>query len=186
MFFILDLKGSVPPVRQTTILLLDCNLGEHTGETLETMLTTARLGATLRREIITDASQMWLDRDWCGARAEFRPALIFLLLPPAQTAAGGALLQALKSALSDVPVIVVTEACGPVETLELLQQGAADFITPPLRVADTLPRVWRLLTQLTRRESIVQTLLERVGLKLLIGQTANFLAEVKKIPLIAR
>src|SRR5260370_10784573 len=70
--------------------------------------------------------------------------------------------------------------------LELLQRGASDFITPPLRAGDALPRVWRLLDRPSSAESVVRALTERAGLKLLIGQTESFLAEVKKIPLIAR
>jgi DNA-binding NtrC family response regulator len=75
---------------------------------------------------------------------------------------------------------------GPSDTLELFRQGASDLITLPLRTGDTLPRVWRLLEQQERRKNIVHTLVERVRLKLMVGQAPNFLAEVKKVPLIAR
>jgi two-component system response regulator GlrR len=171
---------------RTTILLIDCNPQENTGETLEAMLAASRLGQNLRREVVVDASQIQLDPGWFQDAAAGPSSLIFLILHLQQAVQGGALIQSIKQAQPHVPIIIVIEECGPVETLELLQKGASDFITPPLRVVDTLPRVWRLLDRLSRRETVVQMLMERVGLKRLIGHTANFLAEVKKIPLIAR
>ena len=173
-------------MERTTILVIDCNPGENTGETLEAMLASSRFGQKLRREVVVDPSQIQLDRNWFRESDECNSSLIFLILHLQQSAQGGALIQSIKRAQPQIPIIIVIEECGPVETLELLQKGASDFITPPLRVADTLPRVWRLLDTLNHRESVVQILMERVGLKRLIGQTANFMAEVKKIPLIAR
>lgn len=108
------------------------------------------------------------------------------MLLPEHAESGGALIQSIKKEQPEVPIIVVVEQLGPVDTLELLKKGASDLITPPLRVGDTLPRVWRLLEQLDQRASMMQTLMEKVGLKSMVGQSPNFLAEVKKIPLIAR
>ena len=171
---------------QASILLIDCNPGENLGERLEEMLASSRLGDKVRREVLVDPDQIQLDCHWFDDPNDFSPSLSFLILRRGQSDQGKVLIQAIKRAQPKIPIIVVIEECGPVATLELLQQGASDFITPPLRVADTLPRVWRLLDQLGRRESVVQTLMERVGLKALIGQAANFLAEVRKIPFIAR
>lgn len=114
------------------------------------------------------------------------PSLVFLILPRQDLHQGGILIQSIKKQHPEVPIIVVIEDCGPLETLELLQKGASEFVTPPLRAADTLPRAWRLLDQLRGRERVVDALKEKVGLKRLIGKTATFLAEIRKIPLIAR
>jgi DNA-binding NtrC family response regulator len=173
-------------MRQTTLLLLDCNPGENTGEALEALLASSRSGETLRREVIVDPGQMPRDREWFSDRANSSLSLIFLILHPENSVPAGALIQSIKKAQPDVPIIVVTEERGPSEMLELLQHGASDFITPPLRAGDALPRVWRLLDRPSSAESVVRALTERAGLKLLIGQTETFLAEVKKIPLIAR
>ncbi len=173
-------------MRQTTLLLLDCNPGENTGEALEALLASSRSGETLRREVIVDPGQMPRDREWFRDRANSSLSLIFLILHPENSVPAGALIQSIKKAQPDVPIIVVTEERGPTEMLELLQRGASDFITPPLRAGDALPRVWRLLDRPSSAERVVRALTERAGLKLLIGQTETFLAEVKKIPLIAR
>src|SRR5262245_26581914 len=168
----------------TTLLLIDCNPRDNTGEQLETMLTSAGVGARLKREVFVDPAQIIFDRDWFGSRKE--SALLFLILVPEHAEAGGALIQTVKKEQPDVPVIVVVDELGPVDTLELLRKGASDLITPPWKAGDTLARVWRLLEQLDQRATMMRNLMERVGLKLMVGQAPNFLAEIKKIPLIAR
>ncbi|HKG79013.1 MAG TPA: sigma-54 dependent transcriptional regulator [Pyrinomonadaceae bacterium] len=169
-----------------TLLLIDCNPQNSTGEQLESMLASAGVGDQLRREIVVDPAQISFDQSWLGDRSSNKSSLIFFLLLPAHAESGGALIEAIKKQQPDLPIIVVVDELGPVDTLELLHKGASDLITPPLRVGDTLPRVWRLLEKLDQRASTVQTLLERVGMKLMVGQAPNFLAEIKKIPLIAR
>lgn len=176
-------------MKQSKILLIDCNPRENTGETLEAILTSSQIGGTLRREVITDLSQTNFGEDWpdwpddngCGSTC-----VIFLILPAEETERGGSLIQSIKRQKPEIPIIVAIDDCGPVATLGLLQKGASDFITPPLRAADTLPRTWHLLNRLQGREGMVRALKERVGLKLLVGKTETFLAEVKKVPLIAR
>ena len=165
-----------------TLVLIDCNPQDSTGEQLESMLASAGVGDQLRREIVVDPAHITFDRTWFSNQS----SLIFLLLLPVHAESGGALIQSIKKEQPDIPIIVVVDALGPVDTLELLRKGASDLITPPLKVSDTLPRVWRLLEQLDARASTIRNLMERVGLKSLVGQAPNFLAEIKKIPLIAR
>ena len=168
-----------------TLLLIDCNAHNNTGEQLEAMLASAGVGDQLRREVVVDPAQLTLDRSWFGVNGN-QAALIFLLLPPGHAAPGGALIQTIRKDQPDLPVIAVVDQLGATDTLELFRMGASDLITLPLRSGDTLPRVWRLLEQQERRKSVVHTLVERVRLKLMVGQAPNFLAEIKKIPLIAR
>src|SRR6185369_13859675 len=97
-----------------------------------------------------------------------------------------ALIRSLNLRKPQIPIIVVIEDCGPGETLELLQNGASDFITLPLRSVDILTRTLRLLNQLQTRDHVIHSIKQEVGLKLLIGETSNFLAEIKKVPLIAQ
>jgi DNA-binding NtrC family response regulator len=83
-------------------------------------------------------------------------------------------------------VIAVVETRQPNQILDLLRQGAADFVLPPLQAADILPRVWRLLEQMRPAEKLTLTLKERLGLKQLIGESPVFVAERDKIPLVAK
>ena len=171
-------------MQQTKILLIDCNPRENIGDTLETILKSSRLKGKLQREVIVDPGQIQSDR--FGEHNNFNASLVFLILPPEELQRGGALIQSIKKRQPELPIIVVIEDCGPIETLALLRNGASDFITPPLKGADTLARAWRQLERGHSQGNMVHSLKERVGLKLLIGKTASFLAEIKKIPLIAR
>jgi two-component system response regulator GlrR len=173
-------------MRHSRILLIDCNPQENTGEMLEAILTSTHLEGTLRREVVADLRQTKFAWDWPEGDANAGPSLIFLILSREGTERGGKLIQSIKRQKPEIPIIVAIEDCGPVQTLGLLQKGASDFITPPLTAADTLPRTWRLLSQLHGPEDMVHALKEKVGLRLLIGKTESFLAEVRKIPLIAR
>ncbi len=173
-------------MKQSDILLINCNPQRATGNALESILAVSTSVGKLRHEVIIDSSQMKFDKRWFDEQPLFDPSLIFLILLPEQLPWGGTLIESIKKRQPEIPVIVVTEECGAVETLALLQKGASDFITPPLKASDTLPRVWRLLEKPGGQELATQRLKEKVGLKLLVGKAANFLAEIKKIPLIAR
>src|SRR5919205_971350 len=69
-----------------------------------------------------------------------------------------------------------TREAAPGETFELLQHGAVDFVIAPLREADVLPRVWRLLEHARRAEALPRALDERLGLRNIIGQSPAFLS----------
>jgi two-component system response regulator GlrR len=66
-----------------------------------------------------------------------------------------------------------------------LKNGAADFITPPLKEIDILPRIWRLLEGKTNEETLTLKLKKKLGLKQMVGESVPFLEEIKKIPIVA-
>ncbi|HEV3469719.1 MAG TPA: sigma-54 dependent transcriptional regulator [Pyrinomonadaceae bacterium] len=115
-----------------------------------------------------------------------RPDLIFLVLPPAPLAGQGSLISSVVKAAPDAPLVTVMEAGEPDEMFNLLELGAADFVTPPLKAGDIVPRVWRVLNYSRREGAPVHALKERLGVQQLIGRDEAFLNEVKKIPLIAK
>jgi DNA-binding NtrC family response regulator len=96
------------------------------------------------------------------------------------------LIQSIRREDLGPPIIIVVEESEPDEMLELLRVGAADFITHPLKTMDVILRLWRLLEQSSRRGALPHTLRERLGLKLLVGKSPVFLAEINKIPLVAK
>jgi len=165
------------------ILLLDCKPRESTGEELERLLTSSHLASTLRREVFAEASQVSFDMSWL---ADADSCLVFLVLAHEALDQAPVLIRSIRKQEPDMPIMVVIDGCNPDETLKVLQAGAADFLTPPFRLADTLPRVRRLLDQLNLRDRFAQALKETVGLKRLVGRTPIFQAEVRKIPLITR
>jgi two-component system response regulator GlrR len=115
----------------------------------------------------------------------FEADLCFLLLSETLLAQREALFSLLKE-ISPVPVIIVVEKGEPDLMFKLLEAGSADFITAPLQASDLLPRIWRVINESQRHETLAQTLKERYGLKQLIGESAKFLAEINRIPLMAK
>ena len=97
-----------------------------------------------------------------------------------------ATLQALQGLFSERPILLVVKAHDPELMLRLLKRGAADFITPPLRRVEILPRLWRLLGQEKKSDSLSLRLKEKLGLKQFIGESPAFQAAIEKIPIIAK
>jgi two-component system response regulator GlrR len=115
-----------------------------------------------------------------------RPALLILVLPQSRLARVGDLLAAAGEQAAPPPVLVVVEAAAPDELFELLKHGVMDFITPPLKAADILPRIWRALKHERECRTVEHALKARLGPQRLIGQSPALLAETRKIPLIAK
>ena len=113
---------------------------------------------------------------------EQKPSLILLVLPHLPLSGLDSLLQTLGT---EVPVVVVVDA-GQEQLIELLRVGVADFIIPPLRRAEVLVRIRRLLNQVGQEDKTSRALTEKLGMQQLIGQSPAFLAEISKIPVIAK
>ena len=111
--------------------------------------------------------------------------LIFLISVPAAVAATRHALAALERVVPDVPVIVALEECGSAEAFELLNAGAADFITTPFQEIDVLPRAWKALQNFLGEDIPGQADSRQQQFRQLIGQSPIFLQQAQKISLIA-
>jgi DNA-binding NtrC family response regulator len=117
--------------------------------------------------------------------SHFNPDLIFLIPPRELTGLVSSTVKLIKKDSPEVPIMVLLEAGESDEVLGWLKLGVADFLTPPLKTIDILPRVWRALGCLAPARTVTERLKEKLGLKRLIGQSSAFIDEIKKIPLIA-
>jgi two-component system response regulator GlrR len=171
------------------ILLLDFHAEGQLGAALRDILSSCLAeGITLVSE---DAGFDTTDSPgeqpaYLGLIAAHEPVVTYLLLSERQLGRLGALTEALKPRWPGMPVIVIAEGVEPTRIYELLQDGVTDFIAPPLRAVEILPRFWRLLEHARRKRTTFHALKEELGLGQLIGESPSFLAEVRKIPLIAR
>jgi DNA-binding NtrC family response regulator len=125
------------------------------------------------------------DCDFSSAISVRKPELIFAILPP-DLRQPDVLFQTIGKAGAGAPLIIVVEEAKPFKAFELVKLGAADYITPPLKAVDILPRIWRLLERARQPETFTQKLKEKLGLKQLIGKSQAFLVELEKIPLVAK
>ncbi|HXF04284.1 MAG TPA: sigma-54 dependent transcriptional regulator [Blastocatellia bacterium] len=174
-------------MKQAKILLLDLDLVGGLGDTLRGILqSSVRQDVQLRQVSVGFWGVTVGDGDLSRAVSGFNPDVVFLVLPLNLLKHAGTLFQSVREELLDSPIIVVMEAGEPDEVFKLLRLGASDFITPPLKATDIFPRVWRLLEKSHRREGLTCTLRERRGLKQLVGMSPAFLAEIQKIPLVAK
>ena len=85
-----------------------------------------------------------------------------------------------------IPILVVVDEADPNEMIEWIKQLAADFITKPLKTIDVLPRIWRLLHQSSESEIKSMQVKEELGMRQLVGESEAFLAEIEKLPLVAK
>jgi len=161
-----------------------CDRGELC-ETLAANLRTSLKDKTeLRWEVVSEYSGEC--EDAFLKRLEIsKPQLVLLILATAQVALVRKLIQRIKSSKHNPEIILITKDCDTNEILELMSLGASDFITPPFNIAATIPRVHRLLEKAKWRSDSTQSLKAKIGLRSLIGEAPIFLAETRKIPLLA-
>lgn len=117
---------------------------------------------------------------------KFNPDLIFLVLNAERLKPMDSLIRSLSAEQVKAPLIAVIDGAQQDEIIEMLKLGVVDFITPPFQPFDVLPRLWRIVLQQSRRETLTYSLKERLGLKQLVGESPLFLAEMRKIPLVAK
>src|SRR5689334_23390976 len=115
-----------------------------------------------------------------------RPDLVLLHSGPSELKLAGTLSRYLTVGTHKIPVILIVEDVEPADLREFLKDGVSDFVAPPLRTIDIVPRVWRLLEQAKIAETPVAQAKEKIGLKRLIGESSAFSAEVRKFPIVAR
>ena len=172
-------------MRNDRILLLDLdplrNLGTKVLEVLDPVQAD---GVRLQRECLALDSKI-AEIEVGNILSRVNPNLVFLALP---SLGSDGLPQSVCDLLQSltVPTIIAMERGEPEEMLRLLELGATDFISPPFSALSVLPRMWRLLDQAHEREDLKHALRQKLGLKQLVGESSVFLAEVNRIPVIAR
>jgi DNA-binding NtrC family response regulator len=170
-------------MRHLKILLFDLGQSEQHCEQLREMLAPE---FDVRRESDAAFEPATCEKSFAACVADFRPQLVFVFLSRTLLKNPDAVFAALGVGKLKTPCIFVVEDGEPDELLTLLRLGAADFVTAPLRAANILPRVWCLLEGTRREQTLPQRLKEKIGLRNLIGDSPAFLAETKKVPLVAK
>jgi two-component system, NtrC family, response regulator GlrR len=141
----------------------------------------------LQESAVGVSAEACFDIEHFGVVSGFNPDIIFLILPSAHiTQKTIAPIQSLCNKQSKIPIIAVVADGDPDDMVDLLKQGVADFITPPLRSMDILPRLWRLLERKRHNEVLLHSLKEKIGLKLIIGKSTALIKEIEKIPMVAK
>jgi two-component system, NtrC family, response regulator GlrR len=114
-----------------------------------------------------------------------RPDLVILVEPALAPCAGQAAATWTKNACLRCPLLAVLPECLAPEALQLLRDGASDFILPPIRRADLLPRVLRMLRPRESEDELIAQLKQVAGPKHIVGQSPLLFEQLRKLPLIA-
>jgi len=117
--------------------------------------------------------------------SKFIPEVAFVFLGAEVRGVVAEILKLFRTGKLVCPVIAVLEASEPKEVAEALRQGADDFLIPPLRAADVLPRVWRLIGEAQADDLTIVELKEKLGLQRFVGESLVLMKEIKKIPTFA-
>ncbi len=83
-------------------------------------------------------------------------------------------------------VVVALTHVDAFDVFPILKMGASDFLLPPLRRSELLPRLMRQARVTCQGDALVQKLKEDIGLKQIIGESPAFLDKVQCVPRFAR
>jgi two-component system, NtrC family, response regulator GlrR len=114
------------------------------------------------------------------------PDVIVAALDSFQATKMHPLLVPLQRAFPNRPLLVTTTHPEAFDVFPLLEAGAADFLVPPLRASDVLPRLKRQARVSPCGSALVEKLKQDIGLKQIIGESPQFLERVRCVPRFAR
>ena len=92
----------------------------------------------------------------------------------------------LRRAFPHRSLLVTTTQPDTFDFFRVLEMGASDFLLPPLRRSELLPRLMRQARVTCCGDALVQKLKEDIGLKQIIGESPAFLEKVQCVPRFAR
>jgi len=182
-------------MKPTNVLLLDlnpaCDLGGSLREVLESG---SNAQISLKHEAVENSE---LSSSWTnalpGILSRVKPAVIFLVSPGNVLKHVKSLFHSLRSLLPHPPVVTVSNVDQRGELSEVYKHGVEDIFTPPFNPVEVNLRLQKLLEQTCDGQTLAHNLqpqeeeLSSRGnyAKPLIGQSASFLAAVRKLPNIA-
>jgi len=114
------------------------------------------------------------------------PDVVVAALAAFQATKTNLFLASLQRAFPHRSVLVTTTHPETFDFFRVLEMGASDFLLPPLRGCELLPRLMRQARVTCQSDALVQKLKEDIGLKHIIGESPAFLDKVRRIPRFAR
>jgi len=108
--------------------------------------------------------------------------VVLIALHPAPLDELRVLFSSLQDAFPDRPVLVAPVEAIASNIYSVLEMGASDFLLPPLRREELLPRIMRQAWVARRADKEVQKLKEQIGLRQIVGESPALLQEIQRIP----
>ena len=174
-------------MERSGVLIIDCNPANKLGRVLYDLLCrSAGERLDLRYETVPAVPDGSSEADPVWPEGIADAALLFIVPGKAHLDCGSLPLPVQAGGQAAPPVILVIEGCMPDEVTECFRRGVSDFLTPPLRTIDVLPRMWRLLEHSRQRGTVIQSMKARLGLEQLIGRNPFFVQALGMIPVVAQ
>src|SRR5439155_13781063 len=114
------------------------------------------------------------------------PNVVVATLGASQVTNTNVFLASLQRTFPRCAVLFTTTHPDTFDFFRVLEMGASDFLLPPLRRSELLPRLMRQARVTSRGDALVQKFKEDIGLKQIIGESPAFLDKVWCIPRFAR
>lgn len=170
-------------MHKVTSLLLEYDTTEEQYQALHKVFdSSSEIAFQIERSSLKNFQQENLS----NAPSSSKPQLVILhLSSPNVFPQTVAIFPLVKERFSNVPSLCVSETDSP-DIFKLLEMGLDDFVTSPIRPAEVLLRIKRLLEKNALEDSVTQSIKQNLGLKQIIGESATFLSEIQKIPLLAK
>jgi two-component system, NtrC family, response regulator GlrR len=121
-----------------------------------------------------------------GAAGVVNPDVVVATLDSFQPTRVQPFFAPLQRAFPHRPVLVTTMHPDAFDVFPLLEMGAADFLLPPLRSSEVVPRLKRQARISPSGNALVERLKQDIGLKQIIGESSQFLEQVRCVPRFAR
>jgi DNA-binding NtrC family response regulator len=173
-------------MRQPCILVFDLHETRELADGLLSILASSSRATRVRREASDDDDLCALEKLIVASRAECAPELLLIVLPTRSAVRATPLIEHARQEFSDIPIAIVVDGEEPEGILTLVKSGVDEFFVSPLRALEIVPRILRLLDQKDPEEELIDTIKSRLGLRQLVGQSASFVEQTKKIPSVAK
>lgn len=167
-------------MRSWNVLLLDAaGVNDSAKALLDAVAFSAVDRISIRYESLAAEARVSLDASLAGMFSRHEPDLMLVVFPPGPLSPGEPLVRRLRELRPASPVVAVVPECLPEDMMRLFAAGLSDYIAPPIRRVDILPRIWRLLgAPADPTEAIAPKRL--ASMRQLIGNSPRFLAEIEK------
>ena len=145
-------------------------------------------------ELLTEATGFRFSRIECHSEFSVKPNAVGFSNPDVVVATlgcfhaanTGLFLASVQCAFPHRSLVVTTTDPDTFDFFRVLEMGASDFLLPPMRRSELLPRLMRQARIIDRGDALVQKLKEDIGLKHIVGESPAFVEKVQYISRFAR
>jgi two-component system response regulator GlrR len=181
----MDYRGSAME-KQTNILLLDYGRSSGLAAALENILLSSKDLSIKIYSISTLGSGAESIECVKGFISQYDPDIIIITVESVLLRDFIVLLPDISVSINQIPFLVVLDEGKPDDMHEILKSGASDYIVPPLKDVDVLPRVWQLMEYSRQKDRLLKSLKQKLGMRKIVGQSPVFLKELEKILLLCK